>query len=72
MSEILPIILSVLKNKYVILAAIVCFLLMDFASYVCRYRKKPPKQKIKKTAAKSAPPPQENDEGEGEGDAEDE
>ena len=51
MNDLMSIIKAVLLNKKVIIAAIACFLMMDFASYVCRYRKKPAQKKVKKAAA---------------------
>lgn len=67
-----PVIFKVLMNTKVILAAIVCFMLMDFACYVCNYRKKPAQPKIKKSVAAAAPEPAENGGGEGEADGADE
>ncbi len=64
MSGNFSIILEILKNKYVISVAVVCFLLMDFASYVCSYRKKTPRKRIKKFIPKPEPTPSENDAGE--------
>ncbi len=55
MSEIFPVIKAVLMDKRVLICAFVCVLLMNFASYVCKYKKKPPKLRIKKSSAPVAP-----------------
>ncbi|MCI1208268.1 MAG: hypothetical protein LKF96_02340 [Treponema sp.] len=55
MNEVLPIARQVLTDKRVIGVAIAVFLYMDFASFVAKYRKKPPKRKIRKTIMSSSP-----------------
>lgn len=72
MTDLIPVIKAVLMNKKVIFSAIACFLLMDFASYICRYRKKPVQKRVKKAAAAPAPAAQESAGTEGEEDAGDE
>lgn len=72
MEELLPVIKTVLLDKKVIITAIACFLLMDFASYVCRYKKKPPKKRVKPVAAAPQPAPAENDDTQDEDDGDNE
>ncbi len=50
-SELLPILKQVLTNPYVIGTAVVVILFMNFCSFVCNYKKRPPKGK-KKNAKK--------------------
>lgn len=52
--SIIHIILEVLKDPRVIVAAVVCLIAMDLSCYVVRYRKKP---KIKRPKASSQPKP---------------
>lgn len=63
MDSLIPIIKAVLMNKYVIEAAIASVLLMNFASYVVRYRKKPPKPRVKKVAVATPTAPSEGEGG---------
>lgn len=49
-SEIMPIILQVLKSPYVIGTCLVVIFFMNFCSFVANYRKKPPKPKKPKAA----------------------
>lgn len=53
-SELLPILKQVLTNPYVIGTAVVVILFMNFCSFVCNYKKRPPKGK-KRNAKKAAP-----------------
>lgn len=55
MQDLFTVIKAVLLNSKVVAAAVVCLVLMNFASYICRYRKKPPRQRVKRVYA--APPP---------------
>lgn len=55
MKDLLAVLKAVLTNPKVIAAAIICFVVMDFAAYICRYRKKPQKRRIKKIYAPPAP-----------------
>ena len=57
-SELIPVIIGVLKDFRVIGTVIAMILVIEFAKYVTTYRKKPPKKKGKK-AAKPAPAPKE-------------
>ena len=43
-----PVIKSVLTDPQIIFTAVVCVILMNFASFVARYRKKLPKKQVKK------------------------
>ncbi len=54
-SEVIPVVLAVVKSKPVILATIAVFLYVDFVFFVARYRKQP-KVKAKKSIAKAAEP----------------
>lgn len=56
-SELLPVIKQVLINPYVIGTAVVVIFFMNFCSFVCNYKKKPPKVKPKKAPAPAAPAP---------------
>ena len=67
MDKLLEIIKAVLMNKNVIIAAVACVLLMNFAGYVTRYRKKIPKPRVKKVSAATRPAPT-SDEGSDGGD----
>lgn len=51
-SELLPILKQVLTNPYVIGTAVVVILFMNFCSFVCNYKKRPPKGK-KRNAKKA-------------------
>ena len=62
MNELLEIIKAVLMNKNVIIAAVACVLLMNFAGYVTRSKKKIPKPRVKKVSAAPSPAPS-SDEG---------
>lgn len=57
------IILGVLKSWPVIATAIAFLLVINFASFIIKYRKKPPKSKKKKAAPAPKPQPQEGAEG---------
>ena len=57
-SELIPVIIGVLKDFRVIGTVIAMILVIEFAKCVTTYRKKPPKKKGKK-AAKPAPAPKE-------------
>lgn len=48
MVELFPVIKSVLTEPKIIFTAVVCIILMNFASFVARYRKKLPKKQVKK------------------------
>lgn len=55
MQDLLTVLKAVITNPKVIAAAIICFAVMDFAAYICRYRKKPPKRRVKRIYAPPAP-----------------
>jgi len=54
--EYLHIILGVLKDLRVIGTVLVCLLVIEFAKYITTYKKRPPRPKIKKTAAPAPAP----------------
>lgn len=54
--ELMPLILSVLKDFRVIITIVAMVFVIEFAKYITTYTKKPPKPKKKKTVA---PPPAE-------------
>lgn len=74
-SELLPILKQVLTNPYVIGTAVVVILFMNFCSFVCNYKKRPPKGKkrnVKKAAPQQQPKEQtENSESSSQSDGED-
>ena len=55
-SQVIPVVMAVIKSKPVILATIAVFLYIDFVFFVARYRKQP-KIKGKRPLAKAAPAP---------------
>ncbi len=50
-SNFISVFLKILTNKTVIITTVLVFLYIDFICYVARYRKKPPRPKVKKVAA---------------------
>lgn len=60
MDEILKVVKAVISDKNVIAATVACAVAFEFIRYICNYRKKTPKQKIKRTFS-SAPPPASED-----------
>ncbi len=62
MDELFQVIKAVFSNKNVIAAAVGCAVMFEFISYIGNYRKKPPKQKIKKIVAAVPPASSEKDE----------
>lgn len=67
MLDTLKIALQVLKTKEVIIATVAMLLYANFVFYVAKYRKKPPKPRVKKVKAPPpapTPPPKEKEEGE--------
>ena len=64
------VVLSVIKNQYVIGTGIFAIFVIKFAGYVVHYKKKPPVPKKAKPKPVAPPPPPKNEDGEGEGDGE--
>lgn len=58
--SLIHVILEVLKDPRVIVTAIVCFVAMDLACYIVRYRKKTKVRRRKIVAAPAAPTANEN------------
>jgi hypothetical protein len=75
LQDFLNIVLQILTNWFVIGTVVAMLLIISFANYVIRYKRKPKKKK-KKNLAEKAPPkppkpaPAESSEGEAEGDKE--
>lgn len=55
-SQVMPVVMAVVKSKPVILATIAVFLYVDFVFFVARYKKQP-KVKSKRPAIQAAPAP---------------
>lgn len=66
----MTIIKEVLLNPFVIGTTIVIILYLNFISYIVRYRKKPPKIKVKKIQDTPAPQPKQDNENESDEDDE--
>ena len=62
-----PVVLGVLKNPIVIIAAAVIILYLNFVFFVARYVKKPPRPKRRKPAPAPAPAKKEGEQKEGGG-----
>lgn len=60
MQELFPVLKSVLENKDLIFILIACIVMFMFIDYICHYKKKAPKQKVKKVVS-SAPAPSATD-----------
>lgn len=75
LQDFLNIVLQILTNWFVIGTVVAMLLIISFANYVIRYKRKPKKKK-KKNLAEKAPPkppkpaPAESSEGEAEGEKE--
>ena len=75
LQDFLNIVLQILTNWFVIGTVVAMLLIISFANYVIRYKRKPKKKK-KKNLAEKAPPkppkpaPAESSEGESEGEKE--
>ena len=75
LQDFFNIVLQILTNWYVIGTVVAMLLIISFANYVIRYKRKPKKKK-KKNLAEKAPPkppkpvPAESSEGEAEGEKE--
>ena len=50
-SSFISVFLKILTNKTVIITTVLVFLYIDFICYVARYRKKPPRPKVKRISA---------------------
>lgn len=61
MQELFPVLKSVLENKDLIFILLACIVMFGFIDYICHYKKKAPKQKIRKVVS-SAPAPSATDE----------
>ena len=60
MQELLPVLKSVLENKDIIFILLACIIMFGFIDYICHYKKKPPKRKVKKVVS-AAPAPSATD-----------
>ena len=62
-SRIISVVSEVLKNKDVVIAAVIVFLYLDFIFYIANYRKKrkPPQRKIISSAPASSETENSND-----------
>jgi len=69
-NQLMPIIKEVLLNPFIIGTTIVIILYLNFISYIVRYRKKPPKIKVKKIQDIPAPQPKQDNENESDEDDE--
>lgn len=60
-SEVFAILKSVIFDWRVIFITIAVLLYLDFIAYVIKYRRKPLRQKVRKTAVKAASPAAQSD-----------
>lgn len=65
MKDFFGIVKTVLTDFRVIGTAAVCVILMNFAGFIARYRKSPPKQRVKKGVRPAAKPAAETSENSG-------
>ncbi len=56
MQELFPVLKSVFENKDLIFILLACIIMFGFIDYICHYKKKQPKKKIKKIVS-AAPSP---------------
>lgn len=60
MQDVFPVLKSVLENKDLIFILLACIIMFGFIDYICHYKKKSPKRKIKKSIS-VAPAPSDQD-----------
>lgn len=53
--KFIEVVKKLLQNPYVIVTVIACLLMMNFAVYLCKYRKKPPKMTVRQSFSAKAP-----------------
>lgn len=69
LQDFLNIVLQILTNWFVIGTVVAMLLIISFANYVIRYKRKPKKKKKKNLAEKAPPKPPKPAPAEGEGEA---
>lgn len=61
MQELFPVLKSVFENKDLIFILLACIIMFGFIDYICHYKKKQPKKKIKKIVSAAPAPSAEDD-----------